>query len=265
MKKLLTLIVLAAFIFSGCSKDEPVNSSNDGTISFMKDLKGEIVNLKDRNDLNILFDVEYNLKVYASSNIDSAGKFSLNWLPVPPEDLITEQIYPSFAPEVKFLENTLVCSNKSEKLCTSTLRVSKDSITTFGYVRRQNYESGSRMADEMPHSGDFFTAYVYVNRDVTLNGKLKYFYPGSNHEFESHVTLTYNVTYRKGWNKFVSHTVKWNMQKQGNYEVYDVEIEYLDKEPGPAYFYFFPFESVTNRTVPLGISNSGYKGRESRQ
>jgi hypothetical protein len=234
------LILLIGII--GCKEDNSVNPIVEES-PLITTFGGQFVKWTKGGNHRILFlganDIWNSDKIYASSSIDTNGNFSLKNLDLPSTYMFLNTAYPKFVDSLTFQENTFNCSDSTAKVVFGVLIIVKDtSNSRVAEVYRQNFSYNYYLNIDSLKTGDFMTEYIYVDKDVNLKGKLKYFYYDPNSKIESRMTLNYNLKYKKGWNKKVTYIVSQNVLRETNKTIITAEHNYTNSEPSQAKWYY---------------------------
>ena len=204
MKTYVIFSIFMELILVGCSGPTSPSSQNSSTISF---LNGQIDGWNYGSDSRIVLctpDTANVVRIYAASQIDSRGHFTLENLASPPTSV---QGFPASSLmnglDQEILENTLACSDYSAKLIYSQLRVENDSPSSWlGFVYR---EGGS--SDYLESSGDFSVNYCYATKSVKLTGAIRTRTYAGPDSIRGEQIVQYNLSFEKGWNQEVQSFV----------------------------------------------------------
>lgn len=241
MKKLLCLSALMILFICGCSDDpvEPASAVSPALTS----IKGKIKDWSLGSGYKLLLrDPLYHLEsgqFYASSEISPDGKFSLQNIPSPQFPGMRERfLWEWGGMPLSVSSSTLVCSDSSAHIRYASLDVIKDSCGKQlwkGSIIRLNSGMDPSFIMKM-NTYTFQTRLVYVDRDVSLKGKIAavmYYDFG-----KAQMALSYDQTYKKGWNISVSYFCYINLDEKrlGNYNFRILKITDRENVPGEWYF-----------------------------
>ena len=240
MKQTFYILIIFLIGFLGC-KDESVSPSEIS--SLVTSFEGKFVNWTKGDNHRILFlganDVWNSDKIYGSSQIDSNGYFGVRNFDIPSASFLVNTAYPVYMDGTQFQENSLICSDSTAKVVYGVLIIVKDtSNNRVAEVYRQNFNYNFYLNEILLKSGDFMSEYIYADRDLNLNGKVKYVYDSPYFNRESRMTYNYNLSLKRGWNQRIMYIVSYNVSNEGGKEIVTAEINYINLEPTKADWYF---------------------------
>ena len=165
-----------------------------------------------------------------SAQIDSAGRFSLQYLVPPPKSV---KLFPSYyllsAFGEEILENTSACSDSSSMIIDGHLLVGNDSSSSWlGNVMRE-----SRSVNLFGTIGDFRVNYYYVSKQVNLTGTIKTrdFFGSDSMGLEQ--ISQYDVSFGEGWNQLVQTIVSQRVYVDSGKTITSIVYSYTNYEPNP--------------------------------
>lgn len=208
MRKILYAVIILLAITAGCKKEEsnPVSEEPQKSL-VVKTISGQLNNWSYYRYYCAEFDV------FGKAVIDEFGKFDINSISEPTQQQLTG---------INTLFDTL-----KEKPVISDKSVGCYVVTSLSMAKAKTPE---RVIGLIQNSGgkwgkDYFTtSYIYLDKPVTINGyALHTYYNGYRNSYrKEHYN---NLTFEKGWNKFVSQVVSMD-EASGT-----VNIEILREEP----------------------------------
>jgi len=240
MKKIIYTLMILLLGVIACN-DNSVNPIIEESI--VTSFQGKFVNWTKGSNHRMLFlganDVWNSDKIYSSSQIDSNGFFMMDNFAPPSSSFLRNKVYPVYIDGVTFQENTLICSDSTASVVHGVLIIVKDtSNSRVAEVYRQNFSYNFYIQKEHLKTGDFMTEYIYVDKNVTLNGRVEYVYYNPNFKIESKMTLNYDLIYKKGWNKRITYIASHNVANDGDKTTITAEYNYVNTEPTTANWHY---------------------------
>jgi hypothetical protein len=242
-------ITILIALLGGCSKDNPGSADLTGSAS-VSEITGRLNNWNHgSNKTTVLIGTEVlwnSDKIYSSSSIDSLGNFSLKNLDAPSSIMFIATVYPKFAEATVFKENTLRCSDSSAIQVKGHLVIPDDSLfSTLGFLFNKNFEYSFHSNRDSVKAGDYFVEYIYVNKDVSLNGVVDYELaadPPAVPRIKSFYKINYDLSFQKGWNKKVTFVKSQIISEINNAPVLNAEYNISNYEPSQSNWYYTYFE-----------------------
>jgi hypothetical protein len=179
--------------------------------------------------------------ILSYSSIDSNGKFILDNLKKPSDSMFLNPVYPRFADNTVIQESTFHCNDSTAQVVYGRISMVEQVSNRFqGDVYRTNMLDDYYLYPDRLKSGDILTQYLYVDKEVNLEGRIKYSFYDTLSKREGHYTLNYHLAYKIGWNRLVRYVVSQTVLKDTTKTVLTAEYNYINQEPAEAGWYIIP-------------------------
>ena len=246
MKKVFYVLVILIYSLSGCKDNKLTNPIIEEAGHFTS-MTGTLLHWRLGKGYSILLVVTdgsiYNnsFKTLTATSIDTNGSFSLTNLSAPPDTFLKKVEYPTFGSDLTVKENTLKCSNLNAKTGYGSLSIVNDTtdMAVAGVYRLNFFHGDFYRKTELEKAGEFVTSFIYSNSDYSYTGRVKYEY-GDPH-ISITTVLNYNLSYKVGWNSFVTCLVLRTIEQTADKMIVTEEYSFTNKEPGAADWYYITF------------------------
>lgn len=223
MKHIISFLFVVVFLFISC-EDNPVTYPILDNQKALTSISGKIASWPTGlTGKVILKGQSYFVDTISVASIDSNGNFKFSNFKEIDYNNRLNPAYPQFARDSEYNKNSLVCSDSSAGYMESYI---------FAYYGNDDNLWNQLICknfihyywpDRVFYPGDTYVEFVYVDKDVSLNGDVENHY---SYDLKKWITKRhYNLNLVKGWNYQVTKVIKYERFYSNDTLVMDEEVE----------------------------------------